>query len=157
MKLKILFINLLLLVSFTYGHINGKIDSLKSIMSGQGIETEQDKNTLFDIANFYSDSLNNKDSALVYFKIVQRLSKVSKDYKLQIKALDKIAICEEYLGNHDSSLFYFNKSLKTNEQIGDSLEMSDAYFNMAVVYEIKGDFKYIYIHAPTYIIFAFQL
>jgi serine phosphatase RsbU (regulator of sigma subunit)/tetratricopeptide (TPR) repeat protein len=143
MRIKLLF-SLLLIAFITvsvFAEDNRKIDSLENLLV-----IEKDKLIKIDILNILFDEQYNTDSekALNYamqgLRISQSLDKDEIVVKNRIsQSANNVGAGYLLVDNYEKSLQYLLLALKTAEGIKDTVRMSNALYNLSIVYEFKGE------------------
>ena len=86
---------------------------------------------------YVSNLSQHEESRRLYRQALACFNKV--DYGLgKGYALNNLGASFHRFGNPDSALFYYDKGLRINEELGDSMGISALRFNMAGIYEDEG-------------------
>ena len=68
------------------------------------------------------------------------LNKEQENKSLKTKLFNEIGLCNYYLGNYDSTLFYYHKVLKINKETNKEKAISTSLNNIGMVYKMWGQY-----------------
>ena len=80
------------------------------------------------------------DSTLKYATKANILSKKLNYVRGQAKAQNILGACYYMKSDYTKAIEYFEKSLQTNEKLGNKLNFSDTYNNIGAIYKIEGNY-----------------
>lgn len=133
---RILIFSLLILARNTYGQ-GFKIDSLLRSLQTEKVDTLRIK-TSHRIARYFLDH-GQYDSSYKY-ALLSYTHAVKINYKkAQAYASNTIGTCLNHFGKTDSSIYYFEISLKLYQDKKDTAQIASAYNNMGNVYKRTGN------------------
>ncbi|MBD3366654.1 MAG: tetratricopeptide repeat protein [Candidatus Eisenbacteria bacterium] len=81
------------------------------------------------------------EKALEYLTGALSQSILSGNREAEATVLNAIGLAHYYLDRHDDALKHYRQSLEIKREIGDTRGMSATLSNMAVVYQVRGDFE----------------
>lgn len=137
--LKTVFIFLFCFCSTFFCFSGSTIDSLKAVLAKQIKEDTIRLKTLNTLGlKLKSDE---PEEALTYLFEAERLALKIKDEKFLTRTYNVLGICYKGLGDLDSALFYYEKSLVIAIKIKDSTSCGFLYSNMGNVYKNRGMYE----------------
>ncbi|MBN2681993.1 MAG: tetratricopeptide repeat protein [Bacteroidales bacterium] len=116
-------------------------DSLLTALEKGNHDLKSKERILTRIAKYYSDSLQDRQTALLFFAKALNINKLTKDTEAKGDLLNSLGICYGIIGNNDSAIICFEKYGKICIKLNDSIGLYDAYQNMGLVYEFSGKYE----------------
>jgi len=90
----------------------------------------------------YYNTIDQSDSAIIYYKQAYDLFKKEKNYRGMSKSNYGIATIEQYRGNQDKALEIANKQIELyKNQLPDSVRLGTTYDFISMIYNTKGNYK----------------
>lgn len=136
------FVTYCLISSFTLLSQNKTIDSLISILTSNPPDSVFNKVTLK--LNKESAKLNAEDykpGIIKTFTAIDNKALQNKNYKESARANRVLANLYEGLLIQDSAIYYFLRSIRNYEKIGDLTNLATVYYRIARIYYYKGNYK----------------
>ncbi len=118
-----------------------RLDSLLLLLEQEGLSTLEKGEICNKTAHYYSDNLQDKTTAIQYYNQALSHSRIAGNDDLTADIINNLGVCYEIIGNHDSSIYCFEKYLDLTIQLKDSTGIGDAYNNLVLVHEFNGQYE----------------
>jgi signal transduction histidine kinase len=116
------------------------LDSLWSVWRNREFPDSSRLKAIYDLS-WDGYIYTRPDSTLILAQLMLELAQSKAYPKWEVKAFNAIASAHWVLGNYDQALAFYQKQLRLNKELKDSLGIAKTHNNMALVLQDQGNFE----------------